>query len=476
MADETQSVTDNSTPVVASTDGAAPLGSQESTTLNQSAGDDTAGSGVAEGQQAEGSVGSLSDLPEYMKDIPTLEELQNAPDQPYKQALLSLRPAHEALLQQHREFEAKYSLLEKYGDVERVQSRLSLLDGLNQPVIENGQPKVDPQTFLPVTTTQPFIDQLTNSEPQTAERLTWELLTMPGASGEPRIREVFKQFKLDPARLDEYQRIDELLAKGGEVTPDDLSKLDPKHHDAFKRLTKSVREDFFDYDEGEQAELLKKEQRDIDNEKFQQEMRDRQEQEAQQKRVELQQQIETRVGENLNQIRRDSYTSIVNNLKQQVTFNADPQINDAIHGVVGSLMVTTLDPDFGFVAEGVLKALGVQLDPNLLSLSETIMSQNRNHVLYEQNKMADKAADASEQLKKANGALLARLMPIMVKVGQAIANSSQSIREAGESEFDAATKARQVVQGDAQGQAGSQYAGMSNIDTLRAIRDNTLAQ
>ena len=176
-----------------------------------------------------------------LEGVPTAEELQQLVEQkvPHSEALARLRPAYEGLktkLAEYEPLEPWKPIVETIGDPELAKSSYSLITSIHTPSDES------PSGF----TSRPFIEQIDNESPGTANQLFVDLCSYVyvdenGQQTTP-VREMYKAHGLDPDRIDDYRNIDQLRASGI-VSQDDLAAIPEKYHPAFKALSTAQRED-----------------------------------------------------------------------------------------------------------------------------------------------------------------------------------------------------------------------------------------
>lgn len=118
-------------------------------------------------------------------------------------------------------------------------------DLLFAPVIDpqTGQPAVD-EYGEPVTTPQPFIEQLRNESPSTFAEMVFQALNQPWNDQESTARVLFRDyFGLNPALIETYRQIQSPEDAQAYVTPPaDMSHIPQQYHDLYKSLDWETRD------------------------------------------------------------------------------------------------------------------------------------------------------------------------------------------------------------------------------------------
>lgn len=420
---------------------------QESASQTEAAGSVTAQSG----QEAKVSTQEGAELPPSEDDplagLPSMDELkaQAAQKVPYAQALVQIREAYEARkseLEGFKSLEGTKPLIEKYGDVETVSSRLEMFDQMFTPVInpETQQPVVDPESGFQFYDPTPFFQSVDEQNPGFAETALGAILKMEKPSVytgqvEPLWKDMFRNSGLDPDRYDDYKNIDALtVAPSTDITPEELGEIDEKYHEAYKSFNADQRDDLrkasplaresYLQDRAEKLERQRSEAAQAEADKAQ---------EAQRQQT-IRTYVETETNSYLAQQRQEGYATIMDDLASKVTFSGDEQANTVMHGLVGSLITSLIDPDLRFATEKTLNALGIKLDPSFdqsLAAATTASQDYKKYDLAGQKLMAQRALSEGrgpkEQIKTKLSAIALAAAKALGGTVQARANQTNQL-------------------------------------------------
>jgi hypothetical protein len=201
---------------------------------------------------------------------------------------------------QNSELQPLTGFLQQYGGQPTIEAKVGFVDKLWTPALDdNGQPYVDPNTGVPALTTQPFIQELFSSSPQTGSQLAWELMDQQLQNGQS-VGAAWMQHRLglDPSKYELYKQISDGTFSGpiGNVDQRELNAIAPEFHDAYKTWNDERRLAFWNSPESVQSQLLAEGKRALDAEKFIQEQRNQQAQ-AEQQRAQQQEQARQRLVE-----------------------------------------------------------------------------------------------------------------------------------------------------------------------------------
>lgn len=184
----------------------------------------------------------------------SLDKLTESPDEAAKTKIL--RRLNRELLTKHEAEVAEFSRIAQYGDVPRIEEALTLLDGLYGYDTDRGAPSAHKAAEMIVA-----------KEPAVAYNLALNVLRHADANGTPFAEHFTRHvLKLDPQRLSDFQAISRgEMPEGYEGTVDtseDLARIDPQLHDAYKRLSPKLKEivtEGFDQyaSPGEKAEAMR---------------------------------------------------------------------------------------------------------------------------------------------------------------------------------------------------------------------------
>lgn len=305
------------------------------------------------------SPSSSEQVPDSLKGVPTLEELQSAPKQPYRDALINLRAAHERHLEQSASQLAQldpYRALSERGAPEELLSRLELTDSLFTPVLQDGVEVRDPETGLPLTTTRPFIERLRSDAPGTSEQLLTDLLTLEDPSGQRGIDRVFEVLGLDFNRLEEYRATSDAATRNqGAVSASDLELISPPLREAFSSFSPHEREDLLLLSDAARDAVLADRQQIIAARREREQYERQRAHERQQELMQIQEQA-------VSSLKSETYQSIRQNLLTSLKFSEDGTANEFGADLTMSALITLLDPTTRSFGERLLKSAGADFD------------------------------------------------------------------------------------------------------------------
>jgi hypothetical protein len=397
-----------------------------------------------------------------LKDVPTLEELEKQANDkvPHALALKNLRAAYEGVkpqLEQAKTYEPWKEIVSTINDPVQAKTAYDLIRAMRTPV--EGQPNE--------FTSKPFIDRAEQEFGQgTANQLFHDLLTytVPDDKGnvDTLVRHMYRSHGLNPDRIEDYRNIDTLRASGV-VTPEDLSAIPDKYHDAFRALSQAQREDIhaqkmsdgtypaatLDYLQDKAEALEARTWREKD-EQARRETAERQQ-------VEFQQQVAQAVEQDAETEVQSIYDSIHQHLSSQVTFSSDAAVNslecDKILGVVANLQSPY--PIYRNMAVRALKAVGV--DVNGFGELAIQWEQERGKYVAFKASGQENTWDGRDALSKSNFAkqqILAKANDYALKLAKASGERAAAAASQTGSQIEAAA-ARFVPSGTGQSQQGT---------------------
>lgn len=351
---------------------------------------------------------ALSAIPADDNDLATIT------DQQHKQLLTGLRGQLRVIGNAYRELEP-LRIYQQFGDPSAVESRLQLARLLYTPVMHNGQPVRDPNTQAIRITTRPFVEHIDKVSPGLPEQLLVDLLALETENEqgvkEPLINQVFSFYKLDFARLPQYQNIDALTARStGTITPEELAEIPSEYHPAYRSIPPSIRMAWKSYDEADQTRLLEDYKGRLDDANFKEEQRRQALQRQEADRIAYANFVAAKQTEYLNTVRRERTASLITTLSQQVTFSTDPTTNKVMIGNLASSLAQLLDPDWRFVVvEEVLEPLGLKLDHTFDAALEKFNTNANDAVAARLAGNEGQAVPAFEDSVNAANQLMAKL-------------------------------------------------------------------
>lgn len=389
-----------------------------------------------------------------LEGIPSVEELNQLVAQkvPYSEALARLRPAYEGLKGQLAEYQTLdpwKPIAETIGDPQLAQSAHELVSAIHTPSTEN------PSGF----TARPFLERLESDSPGTVDQLFADTLTfqIPDASGQPStvVRELVRSWGLDPDRIDEYRNIDTLRASGV-VTADELGKIDPKYHDAFKGLPRDAQEDILSLKETNPALAdmhLRNAERARAAERFEQQQHEREQQQREADERQFKQQLTQAVEQDITAEVKSISDSIHQSLSSQWKPSGDDAQNSIEYAKVLSTLATLQHPAYRFIAENALKAVGASLE-GFDELANRWQEQRSAYTTFTQ--MGDKmqAQRALSGATIAKQSMLVKLNDYARRLAQASGERLASAASQVETQL-AAAQGRFVPNGNGQAQQGA---------------------
>jgi len=396
-------------------------------------------SSVTDSEQQTASTGD-----DPLKDVPTIEELQEQVAQkvPYAQALAQLRPAYERTKQELSQFDAWKPLAEKQVDPSVALANHELVSLLHSPV--EGKPDE--------YTTKPFLERLETESPGSVDQIFSDLLSypVPGQDGklDTLVRHLYRSHGLNPDNIAQYQALDKgtLGIASGIVSADDLAKIDPQFHDAFKALSPANRTDILtllqsgsEVDRLNVAENLRNAQSALEAQKFREQIENNQKSQEQAQQQALEREIQSESTAAIEQVTSEIYNSIKQSLASQITVSSDPLINESYQAGVMSNLYTLLDPaGRKLILEPLLAKMGVSLDSTIAGV-QVPFDQTVNRLAertaaakrYEKYGDQMRARQAMSEASQARQLLTAKLNQIALKLASPTANLVKGNGNAG---------------------------------------------
>ena len=407
---------------------------------------DGVGAQTSEGE----SVALQADDPLF--GVPTKEELEANPNQPYAKALTQLRSAYETLrpqLDTLKPLEAWKDVAGKYQDPSTVESRLGLVDSLFSPVMENGAPVLDRETGLPQKTAKPFLDNLSTQSPQTLNTLLRDALAY----------EMDGKTLLQHAIAKGGYVLAKDVAVNGAVAPEELQRIPENFRGAYQTLPQATRESIIysldqiadgetgEYTEAQITQLLSGIQNGLDVASFKEEQAQRETQAKQAQAQTFQRETEQLAYQSVEKLRTDSFTTFKENIASQWKPSTDEKVNALEYGGIMSLALTLIDPNFRALVLPDLQAAGIEVDAEkidgLLLRTET---GTMNHTRFGRYEETFNANQAQSDASNAQQQLMAYLHTIAMKYAEHRDGQLTVSRQAQENGFQRAT-ARPAVTG-----------------------------
>lgn len=400
-----------------------------------------------------------------LADVPTVEELQALAAQkvPHAQALAQLRPAYEGLKAQVDEYKSLdpwKSVATTIGDPALAQSAHELVSAIHTPAPDN------PSGF----TARPFLERLETESPGAIDQLFADTLTLtvPDQNGKPStvVRELVKQWGLDPDRMDDYRNIDRLRASGV-VTAEDLGKIPEKYHSAFKSLSQPAQEDILAMQESNPVameEYLRNAQDALEARTWREKDEAAKAEAQKAEQAKFEKDLEVTVEQDIFAEVKSLHDSIHQNLASQLKFAGDDAVNAIEYDKILSTLATLQNPAYRFVAERALKAVGINLD----GFDELANRWSERRSAYKTfDAMGDKwqANRALSEATIAKQQMLARLNDYALKLGKATGERAMAAAAQTNGQLGAAS-ARYVPSGNGQLPSGNENPYEQNPHTV----------
>jgi hypothetical protein len=308
----------------------------------------------------------------------------------------------------------KYS---SYGTPEEVNEAVQLRSYLSEI-------RSDPNTGMPVRTTENFVKTLYEKDPSTAYQLINDLATLPSplTQGLTVTQELIKGLGLDPNRLVDIQKF---AQNGYSLTasayappdPEDMAQIPERYQATFLKLDPAVRDSLMsDNDVVRNANLeahrIRLEREEYD--KVTEEQREAQQQQAQeQQQSQFKAQVDQKGVENFSRTAEAIMNTFVDTLTKQAGLNK----LDAM--MVTNTIVNALEPTLaGRMSLETLKAEGIEIDPQAPAIIGKIEELSRHAAYYQlvgdQQSLGHVVADINELQEK----LVAKSNKIVASLAQ----------------------------------------------------------
>lgn len=357
-------------------------------------------------------------------------DLQQYQNQAAYQALVSTRGQLRVLSNAVRELQPLETFRE-FGDPAAIKTRLQTHQLLFSPQRDaEGKPIVDPVTRTTYTTARPLIEHLDKNSPGTIEQLMVDLAAYPFDTGmtdeqgrpirEPGFHQLLRFFKLNPARLAEYQNIDALIQRtSGAITPEELAEIPAEYHAAYRIIPAGVRNAWKSLDEAEQIRLLEDYKGKIESAQREKDREARDKADEQRRIAEYNARVSQEQEKYLDTIRRERTASLIQSLAKQVQFSTDPVINQVMFGTLAASMAQLFDSVWRFVVvDEVLKPLGISLDQEFDTALEKFDHNAAQSVALRMAGDTARARDAADDANSAANFLMAKIAILALKVAQ----------------------------------------------------------
>jgi hypothetical protein len=236
-------------------------------------------------------------------------------------------------VEQFSSFKPVAQAIDQMGGWESVEPVLQLATNLFAPVVdEQGQHVTDPQTGLPQYTAEPFVESLAEQSLGTLSEILWH--GFDTKFGEETLGHWLMRHRLglDPNMLTVYQQIQspeqarEYVTKSGGIDPAFFDGVNTAYHDTLRSLLNTrpaLRGQWESLDDNARSELLEDHKFLLENRKYAEEQRQRDEQTAQERAAAGRRQIEEAAGRAISEADDRVRSAQLAKLKQTATFFAD---------------------------------------------------------------------------------------------------------------------------------------------------------
>lgn len=286
------------------------------------------------------------------------------------------KPKIEALSKER----AAYEPLDQYGKPEELTQKLEMLSKLDTV-------RSNPQTGLPERSTEGFVKDLHDKDPQTAYQLINDLAALPSPNtpGYSVLQEMIKQIGIDPARLEEVKTF---AANGyqlqqGQYPPpsaDDIAQI-PEHLQAtFSAMSPERREQMLLDPEHLRTEALEdaklardaKQREELNAQtSTQKEATDK----AEKERV-FAETVNTKATEHFTKTSETVFTTFVESLAKQAGMTPMDSL------MIANTVLNSFEPTLaGRQSLEMLKAEGIEVDP-IIQTTIGQLEENAKHIAY----------------------------------------------------------------------------------------------
>lgn len=419
-------------------------------------GGDVASTGVVEPSSTEtstadstaGDVTAVEDAAveedDPLKDIPSLEELQQQAEQkvPLTAGLARLRAAYESVAP----LKAWKETAESIGDPLAAREYYELVNNVRTPI--EGQPNQ--------FTTKPFIEGIAKLSPDAPNDLFFDLMTYEIANEKGVVdrmdRHYLRSLGIDPDRLEDYRNIDTIRASGA-VTADDLSGIPERFHEAFRALSSAQRDDFLLQKDTNgnyslaSMEYLQDKSEALEARSWRAKEDQARQQQAEQRQQAFEAQLNEQIVEDVTKEAQSIRDSILKESLSQVTFSSDPtQDMLAKEGIMALLaQIQSPYPYQQQAALAALKAAGIE--PNGFGeLMNVFEEERRGYVRHTANRDVLQARTAQAKATTAKQQILARAQDYAMRLAKATSQRVATAQSQQNGQLAAAT-ARYVPSG-----------------------------
>lgn len=412
------------------------ISTSDSTALSPAVGGDTSPASTSAGDTGVGSVaqtafdqattGATPDpIETALTAIPDSDDdLQTETDQTRRDAVIQQRTQLRVLKTAIRDLQP-LQVFKEFGNPAAVRPRLELAKLLYSPLLgKDNQPVRDPATQTTYVTTKPFITYLDKVSPGMPAQLYVDLnyyhpIGEDGVTLEEELwKQHFRYLKLDPARLQEYQNIDTLIARTSDaITLEELAEIPADRHAAYQVIPADVRAAWASFDKSTQTRLLQDYQDKLDTAatKAAQTATDaRAKAEADQAHADR---VFAGQQKYFAKVRQERFAALYTDLAAQVTFSTDAAVNGVEIGSLCTVLANLVDPDWRFITvEKILTPLGLKLPAGFDEVLNKFNTAASDKVALEMAGDLGRSGNAEIEALNAVEQLMAKIAPIALKI------------------------------------------------------------
>jgi hypothetical protein len=385
---------------------------------------------------------------EAVDQLPADDSDLAAPNFPHAQGLRDqrqqIRTLNKALKEHQQALQQWQAYSESLGNPESLQGAVQLRDLLYSPLTDNqGYFILDPKTQTPYITTVPYLEYLDEVSPGMPEQLLTDLLGFQplderGQRTLPMYQQVLNYWDAkNPGWWKQRYGVSDTPSPTTAVSPQELNDIPPEYHAAYKQLPVSIRNAWVAFDEADQIAMLHREQQNLERDQREVQLSQQAQQQAENERQQHAVYLAEQQAAYFDQVRRERFTVIAQQLAQQLTFSPDAATDAVMRGSVLTLMANLLNPDWHFVSAEALRAMNIQLGQQFDAALNSFDANANNYVAFTLAGDMGQATTAQERANDAANFLTTRLGVIALQVAkkmgaqQRAAASTQAGRLAG---------------------------------------------
>jgi hypothetical protein len=294
----------------------------------------------------------------------------------FRDRFSNLKTGYDKLESDHRTLKGQFdpwkAVIEKHGDPAAAANDLEAISGLrNFKFGEDGNIVFDQTTGQPVYDVRPSLEKIVGQNPAMAGYLFDELMTFQDPeSGDNLGRAFLNALGLNPDKLEDYRNYDpsKIATSNDGVDPqvraDVVAKYGQQFGEVFDSMASELQTEFPYMEESSKRVLLEQAAKALDDSKFKDEIRQYQENQHRQATANWDAAVQAEEDTFLGGLRDSVFDSVLNDVANQVSISANPQINAMYTQMTRVTFAALLDPSPGVRAAvaPMLQAAGVNLD------------------------------------------------------------------------------------------------------------------